>query len=205
MFYQPQTEPHGLPFDPFKACVVPRPIAWVSTVSKAGVHNLAPFSFYNAMSWAPPIIALGMPGRGARGRGKDTLENIEETGELVINMATESMAEVINLTSARFAPEVDEFEAAGVMAEASRLVAPRRVAMAPVHLECRHLQTVPLPGPRPDRGNALVLASVIGIHIRDEVIREGRLDLAAIRPLSRLGYRDWATVGGDIFTLEPPD
>ncbi|MFN4099343.1 MAG: flavin reductase family protein [Pararhodobacter sp.] len=204
MFYQPQTEPHGLPFDPFKACVVPRPIAWVSTVSRDGIRNLAPFSFYNAFSWAPPVIGLGMPGRGSRTRGKDTLENIEETGELVVNMATEAMAEAINLTSARFAPDVDEFDAAGVIGEKSRLVAPDRVAAAPVHFECRHLQTVALPGPKPDRSNALVLATVVGVHIRDEVIREGRLDLAAIRPLARLGYRDWAGLG-TVFTQEPPD
>lgn len=203
MFYRPQAEPHGLPFDPFKACVAPRPIAWVSTRSCAGVRNLAPFSFYNAFSWAPPVIALGMPGRGAAGLGRDTLANIEEMGELVINLATEDQAEAINLTSARYGPDVDEFEAVGVVAEPAVLVAPDRVAASPVHFECRHLRTVDLPSLTADRPNALVLAIVEGIHIRDDVIRDGRLDLRAARPIARLGYRDWATVG-KIFEQAPP-
>jgi flavin reductase (DIM6/NTAB) family NADH-FMN oxidoreductase RutF len=145
MFYRPESEPHGLPFDPFKACVSPRPIAWVSTRSRDGVRNLAPFSFFNAFSWAPPIIGLGMPGRNAEGKAKDTLINIEETGELVVNMATVAHAEAINLTSARFAPDVDEFDAAQVQGEPATLVSPDRVAGAPVHLECRLFKTVALP------------------------------------------------------------
>src|SRR5262245_42056562 len=101
-------EPHGLDFDPFKACIVPRPIAWVSTISTDGKRNLAPFSFFNAFAWAPPMVALGMPGRKPDATGKDTLLNIEATGEFVVNMATYDLRKAVNETSRDVGPEIDE-------------------------------------------------------------------------------------------------
>ncbi|GGE46152.1 flavin reductase [Primorskyibacter flagellatus] len=203
MFYRPEIDPHGLPHDPFKACIVPRPIAWVSTRSPAGVRNLAPFSFFNAFSWAPPMVALGMPGRNAEGRAKDTFCNIEDTGEFVVNLASWAQREAVNLSSAQFAPEEDEFEQVSVASAASRLVGPDRVAEAPVSLECRHYTNVPLPARKAGRSNMIVVGEVIGIHIRDDVLTDGRIDLRLMQPVCRLGYRDWAGLGEVVEQLPP--
>ena len=203
MFYEPK-DGHGLPHNPFKSLIVPRPIGWISTVSADGIANLAPFSFFNGVSDTPPAVMFAANGRINQGRLKDTLTNVEATGEFVVNLATEALSDEMNATSASVDPEVDEFPLAGLTATPSRLVKPPRVAQSPAQLECRYLQTVTLASSDPDFRNAVVLGEVIGIHIADEALTaEGRVDTALMRPLARLGYMEY-TVVEKVFSLDRP-
>ena len=202
MFFEPKNDDHGLPYNPFKACVVPRPIGWISTISKNGVGNLAPYSYFNGLSYNPPFVMFS-GGSREDGSKKDSVLNAEETGEFVTNMATEAMAKEMNLTSAYVGPEVDEFDLAGLKTLPSLLVKPPRVAASPIHMECRYFQTVELPG-SPEGGRAaLVIGMVLGIHIADEVLTDGLIDLGKIRPIGRLGYMDY-TVVETIFPMARP-
>ena len=205
MFYETRDNRHGLPRDPFKSCVVPRCIGWISSVSARGVVNLAPYSFFNAIATGPPMVAFGSGGRHPHG-GKDTIANVEETGEFVCNLATCELREQMNRSSAATAPEVDEFVHAGLETEPAALVRPPRVAAAPIHLECMHYRTVDLPcrDPDPMARNALVIGEVVGVHIRDEVLSEGMVDMSKFRPIARLGYMDYS-VADNVFTMPFPE
>ena len=184
---------HGLPHDPFKAIVAPRPIGWVSTLGPDGVPNLAPYSFFNAIGDAPPMIAFSSSGR------KDSLTNAEATREFVWNMATRPLAEQMNRSSAPVAADIDEFTLAGLAAAPSRLVAPPRVAESPASLECRVVQITQLhdlDGAAIDQW--LVIGQVVAVHIRVEYLSDGLFDTAAARPILRAGYRaDYAEVTPD--------
>lgn len=173
------------------SCVVPRPIGWISTLSKEGVPNLAPYSFFNALSQSPPIVVFGSNGRHAHG-AKDTARNILETGEFVCNMATFDLRFEVRATSEVEQPEVNEFERAGLEFEASSLVKPPRVKASPVHIECVLLKTVELPSELED--NLLIIGRVVGVDINDDCLTDGRIDLSIIRPLARLGYGQFSTI-----------
>lgn len=183
-FYEPATG-HGLPHDPFKAIVAPRPIGWVSTLSADGTPNLAPYSFFNAIDDAPPMVAFSSSGT------KHSLANIEATGEFVCNLATRALAEAMNATSAAVPAEVDEFALAGLEMAPSRIVAPSRVAASPAALECRLLQVVDLRAldGTPARYR-LVIGQVVGVHIDRAYLRDGLFDTAAAGAIARAGYRD---------------
>ena len=187
MFYK-TSEPHGLPHDPFKSCVAPRPIAWVSSIHPDGTVNLAPYSFFNALSSDPPTVMISFNGYHAHGGEKDTLYNIKASGEFVVNMVPLELKEAMNATTANVAREVDEFELAGLTAEASALVKPPRVAEAPIHLECVLHQEIELPCTLENSINRMIIGRVLGVHIRDEVLVDGLVDLNRIKPLARLGY-----------------
>ncbi|MCY4099006.1 MAG: flavin reductase family protein [Rhodospirillales bacterium] len=202
MFYRTDVNDHGLPHDPFKACVVPRPIGWISTMSPAGVHNLAPYSFFNGVATAPPMVMFASNGRQPHG-AKDSLANVEETGEFVANLATWDLREAMNRSSAPLGPDVDEFAFAGLEALPAKLVRPARVAGAPVHLECVHHRTVDLPSNEPEGRNAIVIGQVVGVHIEDGLISDGILDLSRVQPLARLGYFDY-TVVNEMFSISRP-
>jgi flavin reductase (DIM6/NTAB) family NADH-FMN oxidoreductase RutF len=203
MFYDAITNDHGLPADPFKALVAPRPIGWVSTLSASGAANLAPYSFFNAFAENPHYVAYGT-GATRDGGPKDTLRNIEDTGEFVLNLVTWDLREAMNATSAHVAHGVDEFALAGLGKAPSRLVKPPRVAESPVALECRHVQTVPLPGDDGRARNHLVIGRVVGVHIDDRYIENGRVNTAAMRPVARLGYSEYATVT-EAWRMRRPD
>jgi flavin reductase (DIM6/NTAB) family NADH-FMN oxidoreductase RutF len=203
MFYE-ASGPHGLRHNPFKSLVVPRPIGWISTQSRSGVVNLAPFSFFNAMAEAPPIVVFGANGSHADGGVKDTLANIEETGEFVCNLATWELRHEMNRSSAQVGRGVDEMELAGLERAPSRIVKPPRVASAPAHLECRHMKTVELPSKGKGAGNHVVFGEVVGVHISDEIINDGILDMTRFRPIARLGYHDYAVVT-EVFTMRRPE
>ena len=199
MFYDPRLGDHHLPHDPFKSLIVPRPIGWISTISGDGVVNLAPFSFFNGVASGPAVVMF-CPGGAAR---KDSLRNVEETGEFVVNVATDGQREKMNETSAVVGPEVDEFTLAGLEALPSRVVGPPRVAGAPAHMECRHLQTITLPADNPASPNHMVLGLVVGIHIDEAILTDGMVDMAKFRPIARLGYMDY-TVVDNVFTMLRP-
>jgi flavin reductase (DIM6/NTAB) family NADH-FMN oxidoreductase RutF len=194
MYYDPGKNDHGLAHSPFKSCVVPRPIGWISTISRDGIHNLAPYSQFQNLGFDPAYVMFSA-NQGAPGRRKDTVVNVEETGEFVYNMATYDLREAVNRSAMEVPPEVDEFELAGVTKAPSIRVAPCRVAESPVQFECRHYQTLRLPG-HGGRGSAdVIIGRVLLIHIKDEVILpDGHLDILKIRPLARLGYYDYTTV-----------
>src|SRR5258706_11308018 len=197
-FYDPR-QGHGLPHDPFKAIVAPRPIGWISTVDTAGRVNLAPYSYFNAFCSKPPIVGFSSEGR------KDSLANVEATRDFVCNLATEELAEAMNRTSAPVAPGVDEMALAGLEAAPSRNVRPPRVARSPAALECRVtqiLQQADLDGRKID--NWLLLGQVVGVHLRRDYLKDGRFDTAAARPIARCGYRgDYATVTSIFEMIRP--
>ena len=202
MYYEPGKTEHGLPYNPLKACVVPRPIAWVSTMSKAGLVNLAPFSFFNIFSYDPPYVAFAGGGNVKDTGVKDTIVNAEETGEFVINIATYAQREAITRTALIVERGIDEMEAAGLERLPSRLVKPPRVAGAPVHFECRYYKTMELPGNRPVSCHRMVFGEVIAVHIDDDVITpDGLVDVVKMRPLARLGYKDYSVVDA-VFQME---
>ena len=202
MFYK-TSEPHGLPHDPFKSCVAPRPIAWVSSLHPNGNVNLAPFSFYNAVASDPPQVMISFTGYHEHGGEKDTLHNIKASGEFVINMVPLAMKDLMNITTAPVAHEVDELALAELACEASVLVKPPRVKDAPIHLECIFQQEIKLPCTLDDSINRMIIGEVIGIHIKDEVLVDGLIDLDKIKPLARLGYRQYSAVE-EMFALDRP-
>jgi flavin reductase (DIM6/NTAB) family NADH-FMN oxidoreductase RutF len=203
MFYRPG-EPHGLPHDPFNALVVPRPIGWISSLDAAGRANLAPYSFFNAVAYHPPQVVFAATGVHAEGGLKDSVANVEATGAFVCNLADEALAGAMNLTSTPAPRAVDEFEVAGLTKAPSRMVAPPRVAESPAQLECRLVRIVELETSDPVAApNRLVIGRVVGVHIDDDVLVDGRVDVGRLRPLARLGYRDYAPVR-EVFEMTRP-
>lgn len=195
MFYTTAKNDHGLPYNPFKACVVPRPIGWISSVSHDGIVNLAPFSMFNQLGYDPPFVFFSGANRPGTGQRKDSVTNAEETREFVVNIATYDLREQVSMTAQHVDPGVDEFELAGLTKVPSRLVKPPRVEESPIHLECVYHSTLTLPANRRATIHHVVIGEVVGIHIRDNVITaDGRLDMIKIRPLARLGYMDYSSV-----------
>lgn len=205
MFYEPKKQNHGLPRNPFKACVAPRPIGWISSQDKAGNVNLAPYSFFNAIADDPPLVMFASNGVKADegGRMKDSVSNIEETGEFVANMAVWDLREQMNLTSAPLPHGESEAAAAGLEMLPSNLVKPPRVAAAPANMECTLWKIIELPSGTPGQRNTMVIGEVIGIHIRDDALTDGFLDLARAKPLGRLGYLDYVVVDA-VFQMQRP-
>ncbi len=194
MFYEPKKDNHGLAHDPFKSCVVPRPIGWISTIGADGVANLAPFSQFQNLTFDPPYVMFAA-NQKTDGQRKDSVVNAEQSKDFVYNMVTYELREAMNLTAQQVPPEVDEFELAGLTKAPSRLVKAPRVAKSPIHFECCYHQTVRLPGKGAMGTVDIVIGEVIGIHIKDEfILTDGKLDILNIRPLARLGYYDYTTV-----------
>jgi flavin reductase (DIM6/NTAB) family NADH-FMN oxidoreductase RutF len=198
MFYDARKNDHGLPHDPFKAIVAPRPIGWITSMSEAGDINLAPYSFFNGVSSRPAMVMFSSE------RQKDSLTFIRETGEFVCNLATWDLRDAMNKTSAPMARGVNEMAEAGLEAAPSRLVKPPRVAVSPCALECVLLQIVPLSD---IEGRVLdthvVFGQVIGVHIDDRFIRDGLLDTAAMKPIARNGYHNYAVVEREFRMVRP--
>jgi flavin reductase (DIM6/NTAB) family NADH-FMN oxidoreductase RutF len=188
LFYNALTNDHGLQLDPFKAIVAPRPVAWISTMSAGGIANLAPYSFFNAFSEKPFYVAFGSGGF------KNTIANIEDRKEFAVNLVTHEMRDAMNVSSGEVAAHVDEFLLAGIAKVPCEFIAVPRVGMSPVTLECKHYQSVPLPDDEGRISNWLVIGRVVGIHIADQFILNGRVDTAAMRLIARLGYSEYATV-----------
>ena len=185
-------------------CVVPRPIAWVSSVDASGVPNLAPFSYFMAITHDPPTIAFSASPRAEAGGGrgkKDTLRNVEVTREFVVNMVDDALAEQMNVTSGDYAPEVDEFEQASLLAAPSVKVRAPRVAAAPINMECRVVQIIPV-GNLPSN---LVIGQIVHLHVRDDVYdpTTGRLDMHRLRPVGRLAGQLYTHVH-EIFEMKRP-
>jgi flavin reductase (DIM6/NTAB) family NADH-FMN oxidoreductase RutF len=180
--------------------IVPRPIAFVSSLSPEGVRNLAPFSFFTAISANPPVICFSPMVRGD-GSCKDTLNNIRATGEFVVNIVSEDFRDGMNVTSAEYPPNVDEFERSGLAPLPSDLVGPARVAEARIQMECRLLQLVEV-SVKP-LGGSLVIGQVLRFHVRDEVIENFKIDPDVLRPIGRMGGPTY-TRTTDRFDMDRP-
>ena len=188
-FYRP-SEGHGLRHDPFNAIVGPRPIGWIASQDGQGRRNLAPYSFFNAFNYVPPIVGFASIG------AKDTLRNVRETGEFSWNLATRALAERMNQSCAAVPPEVDEFVLAGLTPVASREIAVPRVAESPVSFECRVSQILQLQGAAGNKVESwLVLGEVVAVHIAHDLLRDGVYDTVAAHPILRGGG------AGDYFEL----
>ncbi|MBB2165809.1 flavin reductase family protein [Gluconacetobacter sp. 1b LMG 1731] len=190
--YRPATG-HGLKHDPFNAIVGPRPIGWISSVDAAGRANLAPYSFFNAFNYQPPIIGFSSIG------WKDTVANIHATGEFVWNLATLPLAGSMNLSSAAVPPDVSEFDLASLARLPSTQVRPPRVADSPVHFECRLTQMLQLrTAGGEDVESWMVFGEVVAVHIRRSLLAEGRYDTAGAQPILRAGGPgDYAAIRRD--------
>ncbi len=203
MFYEPGRTPHGLPHDPFKSCVIPRPIGWISTVDREGRHNLAPFSQFQNVSFDPPIVMFSA-NQNSAGIRKDSVRNAEDTGEFVWNMATWDQREAVNASAEELPHGADEFERAGLAKLPSKRVKPPRVAGSPIQFECVYLNTLRFPGEGPMGSADVVFGRVVGIHIDDAALSaDGLVDVLKIRPIARMGYYDYTTVD-NVFRMVIP-
>ncbi len=186
--------------DPFKSIAVPRPIAWISTVSKDGVDNLAPYSQFTNVGFNEPHILFAAQ-LNSKGKRKDTVINAEETRCFVHNMVTYDLREPMNISSLNSEPDVDEFEQAGLHKLDSTCVKAKRVAESPIQMECEYVTTVRLPGANPMSSSDLVIGRVVCIHVDENyVLPNGKLDILKLRPLARLGYADYTSVT-DVFEM----
>jgi flavin reductase (DIM6/NTAB) family NADH-FMN oxidoreductase RutF len=199
MFYEPaKRDKSKLPHDPFKAIVAPRPIGWITSISAKGEINLAPYSYFNGVNSRANLLMFASEGR------KDSVRNIEETREFVCNLATWDLREAMNATSAPLAHGINEMERAGLAAASSQLVKPPRVAASPCAFECKLIKIVTM---ETADGNPVdchvVFGQVVGVHIDDRFIVGGRLDTAAMKPIARCGYDEYAVVES-VFSLTRP-
>jgi flavin reductase (DIM6/NTAB) family NADH-FMN oxidoreductase RutF len=189
-FYEPKNG-HGLAHDPFNALIAPRPIGWISSHNMQGQLNLAPYSFFNAFNYTPPIIGFASVG------AKDSLRNIQQTGEFCWNLVTQELAEAMNQTSAAVGAEVNEFELAGLSAKASKMISVPHVSQSPVAFECKLSQILQLAGADGEKVDTwMVFGEVVGIHIAKHLLVDGVYDTAAAKPILRGGG------AGDYFVVD---
>ena len=198
MYFDPNGKASGLPHNPIKALVAPRPIGWISSLSAGGVANLAPYSFFNLVADAPFMVMFATSGH------KDSFCNVQATGEFVWNLVSNDLSDAMNKSSAHVEAGVDEFELAGLTKAPSKTVQPPRVAEAQAALECKLDQIVPLKSSVPGRSNSLVIATVSQAYINEDALTDGLFDVARLKVLSRLGYMDYAVVD-NTFRLNRPE
>ena len=192
----------GLSFSPIKAIVSPRPIGWISSCGKDGSINLAPYSYFNTISELPPMVMFSSAPSG-NAQHKDSLRNVIETEEFVVNVVSAALGDAMNITSADLAYGQNEFTAAGLeMADCNTVKVPR-VAAAPAALECKLWKVIELPKPENGGAGVMVIGTITGIHIADETIKDGKIDVTSYQPLARLGYMDYARID-DVFAMARP-
>jgi flavin reductase (DIM6/NTAB) family NADH-FMN oxidoreductase RutF len=199
MFYEPRLG-HGLPHDPFKAIVAPRPIGWISTIDRDGRPNLAPYSFFNAIHSNPPMLAFTSESM------KHSAANAIATGEFVFNLCTHALFDAMNISSGDQSEGVNEFDAAGLEMAASAIVKAPRVAASPASLECKVTGSMQM---RDIEGQLvkgwLIMGQVVGVHIAEQYLTNGRFDTSKAQPLARLGYRDYSVVTSIFEAMRPSD
>jgi flavin reductase (DIM6/NTAB) family NADH-FMN oxidoreductase RutF len=197
MDYDPRSEPHNLAHDPTTSLVVPRPIGWITTISPAGVVNLAPYSYFNLIASHPPFVMFSSNSR------KHTQNHAQSGGEFVFNLATYDLRTEMNVSGGDYPENVSEPEVAKLAMAPSRFVKPPRVARSPIALECVYAQTVSLKSSNgKTHGYEMVIGEVVNVHIDDAVIVDRMIDMARIRPIARLGYRGDYTVVDTIFEMK---
>ena len=211
MYFRPGLHKEaGLAFSPIKAIVSPRPIGWISSCGKDGSINLAPYSYFNAISELPPMVMFSSAPSG-NAQHKDSLRNVIETEEFVVNIVSAALGDAMNVSSGSFPYGTNEFDEAGLEMAACETVSVPRVKAAPAALECCLWQAIELPAPNdsPENGpnntgaSTMVIGTITGIHIADDVIVDGKVDVAAYQPLARLGYMDYAQIS-ELFAMQRP-
>lgn len=206
MFYDPRENlrPAPLTRNPFNALVAPRPIGWITSIDQRGNVNLAPFSFFNAVSSDPPYVVFALGSKDANNTPKDTLHNVRDVPEFVVNIASWELREQVNQTSKVYPLGVNEFVEAGLTEAPCRSVRPPRVAESKAALECEVYQILQLPSRPGGRDRHLVIGEVVGIYIDDDVIKGGIVDSSRLQQISRLGYFEYDVVG-ETFDIPRPD
>ncbi|WP_291843107.1 flavin reductase family protein [Maricaulis sp.] len=199
MFYEPKNG-HGLPHNPFNALITPRPIGWVSTRGAGGQDNLAPYSFFNGVSYDPPqVMFASTGGKPDRERGKDSMGNVIDTGVFCINVVGFDLRDAMNASAKPAPSDVDEFDLAGLARSECQTIACSRIARAPASMECKLVKLVDLPG----EANIVAFGEVTGIHLNEDYLVDGIFDVAKFQPLGRLGYQDYTRVT-ELFSLVRP-
>jgi len=192
MFYEPK-KGHPFSIDPYKSLIFPRPIGWISSISKKGIANLAPFSYFNALADEPPQVMFAAAAPVKPLNKKDTLSNILVTKEFVVNFATTTTRKQMNLSSVEAPQDVDEFLLTKLKKRKSKLVRAPSVADSPVNLECKLLKTLKLKS-NTKKYTTMIIGEVIGIYIKDTFIQKGRVNSVAMRYVARMGYSEYTTV-----------
>jgi len=201
MFYKADNRPSSLPHDPFKAIVSPRPIGWISTIDKNGNANLAPYSFFNAIGDKPPMVIFSKTGpKVGSSEEKDSIRNIRDTQEFVVNFVSFALTEEMNISSQHFEHGEDEFNLAGLEKGESKVVKAPYVKKAPAAFECVLHKEIRLPG----NDQVAIIGEVKGIHINENFVKDGVFDVTLYKPLARLGYRDYAVIE-NLISLKRPD
>ena len=202
MFFIPGSHKQsGLSHNPLKAIISPRPIGWISSRGNNGSVNLAPYSYFNAISEQPPMVMFSSASKGDK--AKDSLRNVTEIKEFVINVVSSTLGEAMNISSGNFSYGINEFVESGLeMADCETISVPR-VKAAPASLECKLWQSIKLPKTANGEPSTMIIGTVTGIHIADNVIVNGKVDVAAYQPLARLGYMDYAKIT-ELFSMQRP-
>ncbi|QCI97800.1 flavin reductase family protein [Agrobacterium larrymoorei] len=199
MFYTTDMNQHGMPHDPFKAIVAPRPIGWIGSKGNDGTLNLSPYSFFNAVSDKPKLVMFCSSGQ------KDSLRNVRETGVFTASLVSRHLVDQMNSSSAPVDYAVNEFELAGLTARDGQVIDAPYVSEALAALECRVTQIIqPTDIDGKPADSWVVFGQVMGIHIAEDIIRDGRIDMSLARPVARMGYMDYADGGSDVFQLARP-
>ena len=193
----------GLSFSPIKAIISPRPIGWISSRGKDGSVNLAPYSYFNAISEQPPMVIFSGAPSGNSGH-KDSIRNVIETEEFVVNIVSSALGNAMNITSGGLPYGESEFTAANLEMADCETVSVPRVAISPAALECKLWKAVELPKPDNADASIMVVGTITGIHIDDTIIKNGKVDVTTFQPLARLGYMDYARIT-NVFSMKRPD
>ncbi|GAA5999234.1 flavin reductase family protein [Rhodotorula paludigena] len=205
VYYEPGVTDHGLLFSPFKACVVPRPIGWISTTNKDGTSNIAPYSQFNNLTFDPPMVMFSANQKPEDGLSKDTVVNAERDGEFCWSLATWDLREAVNITAEQVPYGEDEFKLAGLTKQFGRLVKTPMVQESPVKFECKYHSTIRLPGNGPMGSVDIVIGRVVAVHIDDRVLTNGLIDISKTVPIARCGYWQYAKITETFEMVIPGD
>ena len=205
MFYETSKNNHGLKYNPFKSCIIPRPIAWITTLTEDGKDNCAPYSFFNGVASDPPMVMFANNGPALDKRGpKDTFSNIKANKEFVINISTYENKDQMNLTCSPLARGKSEIELAELDTIDSKMVKPKSLKTSPINMECKLFKIVDLPIIKKEEYNGIMIGHVIGVNINDKYIKNGIIDINKLKPLARLGYMDYSVVD-NFFKMNRPE
>ena len=187
----------------FKSLIVPRPIGWISSKNNDGQINLAPYSFFNAIATIPPMVVIGPGGYSKSGNNKDTLLNIKNNPEFVCNFVSWDVKDIMNESSYSFDNNESEIEKLNIETENSTMVSIPRVKLSPAHFECTLFKIIDLPSDSKGNPNHLIIGNIIGINISDKIIKNNRIDIGELKPISRMGYDEYALIN-TIFSMKRP-
>ena len=204
MFYNIKKKNHGLRYNPFKSCIIPRPIAWITAISINGIDNCAPYSFFNGVASDPPMVMFANNGPSPLKKGpKDTFSNIKNNKEFVVNVSTYESKDKMNETCIPLARNVSEIDFSSLETKISKLVKPKSLKISPINIECVLHKIVDLPALNAGEYNGIIIGEVLGISIDDDYIKDGRVDVKKLKPLARLGYMDYSVID-NIFEMNRP-